>query len=160
MRFRTEKERMTDTSVFHGKTAKYMTLGCKLNFSETATFARTLYNMGVGEANAGEAADICLINTCSVTEMADHKCRQQIHKMVRENPLRRRGRDGLLRPVEKRGDRPNPWRLPRAGQQREGSPRRIHPPGHAGPRGRPHRLCHVLRGPSGLPPCGEDEGHP
>lgn len=86
MRFRTEKERMTDTSVFHGKTAKYMTLGCKLNFSETATFARTLYNMGVGEANAGEAADICLINTCSVTEMADHKCRQQIHKMVRENP--------------------------------------------------------------------------
>ena len=42
--------------------------------------------MGVGEANAGEAADICLINTCSVTEMADHKCRQQIHKMVRENP--------------------------------------------------------------------------
>ena len=86
MRFRTEKERMTDTSVFHGKTAKYMTLGCKLNFSETATFARTLYNMGGGEANAGEAADICLINTCSVTEMADHKCRQQIHKMVRENP--------------------------------------------------------------------------
>lgn len=86
MRFRTEKERMTDTSVFHGKTAKYMTLGCKLNFSETATFVRTLYNMGVGEANAGEAADICLINTCSVTEMADHKCRQQIHKMVRENP--------------------------------------------------------------------------
>lgn len=86
MRFRTEKERMTDTSVFHGKTAKYMTLGCKLNFSETATFARTLYNIGVGEANAGEAADICLINTCSVTEMADHKCRQQIHKMVRENP--------------------------------------------------------------------------
>lgn len=86
MRFRTEKERMTDTSVFHGKTAKYMTLGCKLNFSETATFARTLYNMGVDEANAGEAADICLINTCSVTEMADHKCRQQIHKMVRENP--------------------------------------------------------------------------
>lgn len=86
MRFRTEKERMTDISVFHGKTAKYMTLGCKLNFSETATFARTLYNMGVGEANAGEAADICLINTCSVTEMADHKCRQQIHKMVRENP--------------------------------------------------------------------------
>lgn len=86
MRFRTEKERMTDTSVFHRKTAKYMTLGCKLNFSETATFARTLYNMGVGEANAGEAADICLINTCSVTEMADHKCRQQIHKMVRENP--------------------------------------------------------------------------
>lgn len=77
---------MTDTTVFHGKTAKYTTLGCKLNFSETSTFARTLYNMGVSEAKAGEPADICLINTCSVTEMADHKCRQQIHKMVRENP--------------------------------------------------------------------------
>ena len=77
---------MTDNTVFQGKTAKYTTLGCKLNFSETSTFARTLYSMGVGEAKADEPADICLINTCSVTEMADHKCRQQIHKMVRENP--------------------------------------------------------------------------
>ena len=77
---------MADISIFQGKTAKYMTLGCKLNFSETATFARTLYNIGVNEAKVGEIADICLINTCSVTEMADHKCRQQIHKMVRENP--------------------------------------------------------------------------
>lgn len=77
---------MTDNTVFQGKTAKYTTLGCKLNFSETSTFARTLYSMGVGEAKAEEPADICLINTCSVTEMADHKCRQQIHKMVRENP--------------------------------------------------------------------------
>ena len=77
---------MRDTSVFHGKTAKYMTLGCKLNFSETAAFLRTLYNIGVREAQEGDSADICLINTCSVTEMSEHKCRQQIHKMVRENP--------------------------------------------------------------------------
>lgn len=77
---------MIDTSVFQGKKAAYFTLGCKLNFSETSTFAKTLQEMGVTTAAEGEKADICLINTCSVTEVADHKCRQQIHKMVRENP--------------------------------------------------------------------------
>ena len=77
---------MIDTSALQGKTARYYTLGCKLNFSETSTFARTLYNMGVREAAKGEPADICLVNTCSVTEVADHKCRQAIHRLVRENP--------------------------------------------------------------------------
>ena len=77
---------MIETSAFQGKTARYYTLGCKLNFSETSTFARTLYNMGVREAAKGEPADICLVNTCSVTEVADHKCRQAIHRLVRENP--------------------------------------------------------------------------
>ncbi len=77
---------MIDTAAFQGKTARYYTLGCKLNFSETSTFARTLYNMGVREAKKSESADICLINTCSVTEVADHKCRQIIHRMVRQNP--------------------------------------------------------------------------
>ena len=77
---------MIDTAAFQGKTAKFYTLGCKLNFSETSTFARTLYNMGVREAKKSESADICLINTCSVTEVADHKCRQIIHRMVRQNP--------------------------------------------------------------------------
>lgn len=76
---------MIDTAAFQGKTAKFYTLGCKLNFSETSTFARTLYNMGVREAKKTEQADICLINTCSVTEVADHKCRQIIHRMVRQN---------------------------------------------------------------------------
>jgi len=42
--------------------------------------------MGVREAKKDEQADICLINTCSVTEVADHKCRQIIHRMVRQNP--------------------------------------------------------------------------
>jgi MiaB-like protein len=42
--------------------------------------------MGVREAKKSESADICLINTCSVTEVADHKCRQIIHRMVRQNP--------------------------------------------------------------------------
>ncbi|MBQ7422623.1 MAG: tRNA (N(6)-L-threonylcarbamoyladenosine(37)-C(2))-methylthiotransferase MtaB [Prevotella sp.] len=77
---------MIDSSVFQGKKATYYTLGCKLNFSETSTFGQILQNMGVVTARKGECADICLINTCSVTEVADHKCRQAIHRMVRENP--------------------------------------------------------------------------
>ena len=77
---------MIDTSVFQGKRAAYYTLGCKLNFSETSTFGKMLSELGVLTAKKGEAADICLINTCSVTDVADHKCRQAIHRMVRENP--------------------------------------------------------------------------
>ncbi len=77
---------MIDTSVFQGKTAAYFTLGCKLNFSETSTFGRMLQEMGVRNVDDGETADICLINTCSVTEVADHKCRQAIHRMVRQHP--------------------------------------------------------------------------
>ena len=77
---------MIDTSVFQGKKAAYFTLGCKLNFSETSTFAKMLGQMGVVAVQKGERADLCLINTCSVTDVADHKCRQAIHRMVREHP--------------------------------------------------------------------------
>ena len=77
---------MIDTSAFQGKKAAYYTLGCKLNFSETSTFGKMLSDMGVVTAKKGERADICLINTCSVTDVADHKCRQAIHRMVRQNP--------------------------------------------------------------------------
>ena len=77
---------MIDTSAFQGKRAAYFTLGCKLNFSETSTFAKMLQQMGVVTAEKGEEADICLINTCSVTEVADHKCRQTIHRVVRQHP--------------------------------------------------------------------------
>lgn len=77
---------MIDTSAFQGKTASYYTLGCKLNFSETSTFEEMLQELGVRTVDRGERADICLINTCSVTEVADHKCRQAIRRMVRENP--------------------------------------------------------------------------
>ena len=77
---------MIDTSAFQGKKAAYYTLGCKLNFSETSTFGKMLEDMGVITAQKGERADICLINTCSVTEVADHKCRQAINRMVRNNP--------------------------------------------------------------------------
>ena len=77
---------MIDSSIFQGKKAAYYTLGCKLNFSETSTFGKLLEEMGVSQAVAGEQADICLINTCSVTEVADHKCRQIIHRMTRNHP--------------------------------------------------------------------------
>ena len=77
---------MIDTAAFQGKKAKYFTLGCKLNFSETSTFGRMLSEMGVVTARKDEQADLCLINTCSVTDVADHKCRQAIHRLVRENP--------------------------------------------------------------------------
>ena len=77
---------MIDYSAFQGKKAAFYTLGCKLNFSETSTFARQLQDMGVNVANKGEKADLCVINTCSVTDVADHKCRQAIHKLVRNHP--------------------------------------------------------------------------
>lgn len=77
---------MIDTSVFQGKKAVFYTLGCKLNFSETSTFGQMLRDMGVVTVRKGEMADICLVNTCSVTEVADHKCRQAIRRLVRQNP--------------------------------------------------------------------------
>ena len=77
---------MIDSSAFQGKTAAYFTLGCKLNFSETSTFGKMLQELGVRTAEKGEKADICLINTCSVTEVADQKCRQAIRRLVRQNP--------------------------------------------------------------------------
>lgn len=77
---------MINTSVFQNKKAAYFTLGCKLNFSETSTFGKMLADLGVRTADEGDVADICLVNTCSVTEVADHKCRQAIHRLVRNNP--------------------------------------------------------------------------
>ena len=77
---------MINSSAFQGKKAAYYTLGCKLNFSETSTFGKLLQEMGVRTVEKGEQADICLINTCSVTEVADHKCRQAIHRIVRQHP--------------------------------------------------------------------------
>ena len=64
---------MIDTNIFQDKTAVYYTLGCKLNFSETSTIARILQEAGVRTARRGEKADICVVNTCSVTEVADKK---------------------------------------------------------------------------------------
>ncbi len=77
---------MIDTTVFQNKKAVYYTLGCKLNFSETSTIGKILKEAGVRTARKGEMADICIVNTCSVTEVADKKCRQAIHRLAKENP--------------------------------------------------------------------------
>ena len=77
---------MIDTSVFQDKKAVYYTLGCKLNFSETSTIGQMLKEAGGRTVRKGEKADICVVNTCSVTEVADKKCRQAIHRLVKNHP--------------------------------------------------------------------------
>ena len=77
---------MLDLSQLVGKRVAYYTLGCKLNFSETSTFAAMLKRHGALKVQTGEKADICFINTCTVTDVADHKCRQAIHRLIRQNP--------------------------------------------------------------------------
>ena len=77
---------MIDTTIFKDKKAVYYTLGCKLNFSETATIERQLQEAGIRTAKRGEKADICIVNSCAVTQEAEKKCRQVIHKLVRQNP--------------------------------------------------------------------------
>jgi threonylcarbamoyladenosine tRNA methylthiotransferase MtaB len=77
---------MIDNTIFENKKAAYLTLGCKLNFAETSAIGRQLSRVGVRRAREGEAADICVINTCSVTEFADKKCRQAVRKLIKENP--------------------------------------------------------------------------
>lgn len=77
---------MTIQNILQGKKATYFTLGCKLNFAETSAIGQRLQELGVSKAEKGECADICVINTCSVTEVADQKCRQAIHRMVKNNP--------------------------------------------------------------------------
>lgn len=77
---------MIDTSIFKDKKAVYYTLGCKLNFSETSTIERTLQEAGIRTARRGEQADICVINSCAVTQEAEKKCRQAIHKLIRKHP--------------------------------------------------------------------------
>lgn len=75
-----------DIKRLQGKKAAYFTLGCKLNFAETSTVGKQLRECGVETVRDGEIADICIVNTCSVTEVADSKCRQAIHRLVRNHP--------------------------------------------------------------------------
>jgi threonylcarbamoyladenosine tRNA methylthiotransferase MtaB len=77
---------MTDKNVFENKKVAYYTLGCKLNFAETSTIGKQLAEQGFRKALQGEKADICIINTCSVTELADKKCRQAIRKIGKQHP--------------------------------------------------------------------------
>ena len=91
---------MIDKTVFENKIAAYYTLGCKLNFAETSTIGKVLAEQGVRKARPGEKADICVVNTCSVTELADKKCRQAIRRIGKQHPGGVHRRDRLLRPVE------------------------------------------------------------
>ncbi len=70
----------------HKYKAIYHTFGCKLNFAETATLARRLEDSGIGRASDGEEPDVIIINSCSVTELADKKCRQTIRSLARRHP--------------------------------------------------------------------------
>lgn len=67
-------------------TIRFVTLGCKLNFAESSAIGKILLEHGHTRAKAHEAADVCVVNTCSVTDVADHKGRQAIHRIRRENP--------------------------------------------------------------------------
>ena len=69
-----------------GKKAAYCTLGCKLNFAETSAIQKKMEAEGVETAGSGELADVCIVNTCSVTEVADSKCRQAISRLHRKHP--------------------------------------------------------------------------
>lgn len=80
------RNEMIDSSILQGKKAAFFTLGCKLNFAETSTVAQELMRYGVKKAAKGEVADLVVINTCSVTEVADHKCRQAVHRLVKQHP--------------------------------------------------------------------------
>lgn len=77
---------MIDKTTFGNLTALYHTFGCKLNFSETSSVARELAARGVRRVQRGEAPDIIVVNTCSVTEVADKKCRQTIRSFSRRYP--------------------------------------------------------------------------
>ncbi len=67
------------------KKVAFYTLGCKLNFSETSTISRLFKDEGIAKVNFEEQADVYIINTCSVTENADKKCRQLVKKAKRIN---------------------------------------------------------------------------
>lgn len=77
---------MIDNSIFNSHTAEFHTLGCKLNFAETSTIGKILAERGIRRSHLGETPDICVVNTCSVTEEADKKCRQLIRRVVKKYP--------------------------------------------------------------------------
>ena len=72
--------------MFKGKKAAFYTLGCKLNFSETSTIGRQLSEIGFEKTAFDNAADLYVINTCSVTENANRECRRIIRKAKKNSP--------------------------------------------------------------------------
>ena len=77
---------MIDNSTFGNSTALFHTFGCKLNFSETSSVARMFSEKGIRRVQSGETPDIGVVNTCSVTDVADKKCRQAINRFARLYP--------------------------------------------------------------------------
>lgn len=77
---------MTDNFIFNNKKVAFHTLGCKLNFAETSAIGKKLKDEGFVKVKSGEQADVCIINTCSVTDIADRKSRQAIHRLNRQHP--------------------------------------------------------------------------
>ena len=71
---------------FNDKTVAFSTLGCKLNFSETSTIARSFEDKGFKRVSFKEKADVYVINTCSVTDTADKKSRNVIRQATKLNP--------------------------------------------------------------------------
>lgn len=72
--------------ILEGKKVAYITLGCKLNFSETSTIKHSLEEIGTTTVGEKEGADIFIVNTCSVTDIAEKKGRQTIRKIINRNP--------------------------------------------------------------------------
>lgn len=68
------------------KSVAFYTLGCKLNFSETSTIGRQLTDAGMKRVEFRDQADIYVINTCSVTENADRKCKKVVREALKSNP--------------------------------------------------------------------------
>lgn len=77
---------MIDQHIFESKKIAYHSLGCKLNFAETSSLGKIMEASGYMKVRPGEKPDVCVINTCSVTETADKKDRQAIHKYIRQYP--------------------------------------------------------------------------
>jgi threonylcarbamoyladenosine tRNA methylthiotransferase MtaB len=68
------------------KTIAFHTLGCKLNFSETSSIRRQFENEGYGVVDYSSPADFYVLNTCSVTDFADRKCRYEVRRALKNNP--------------------------------------------------------------------------
>lgn len=77
---------MTDRENIGSLTALFHTMGCKLNFAETSTVARLLAERGIMRVQRGDTPDIIVVNTCSVTDLADKKDRQAIRRLIRQYP--------------------------------------------------------------------------
>lgn len=77
---------MTNSTKFENKKIAFQTLGCKLNFAETSALGRQLKEIGFKSCKTNEIADVVIINTCSVTDTADKKGRQMIHRMIKKHP--------------------------------------------------------------------------